>query len=1392
MGKAVPAGLEAPVTPGAQKRAKATLASRYLIPLATAMLVGVCFVIYYLTYVQQHREYLLNRNYRVLATLGEQMTETLANQTATLTSYVDAFEGGEFTDTMGQKETIERTRGGNDRTIRREDELAKNKFEMREEIRSFAPRLSHIRIDYFKDGKPPVNPDLVHRDGQWGFQLAAVDNDHDHQASAIISMQDLSLSFSPSIMDTFDDVLIAGENGRIIFQKQRIGPHYSQLSDLIKTAAPTGASQSGPDKDQKADDSSSGASGPASEHLIEMDLAGVPYIIFLEPVTVNLNPRSGAEARQARRFMLSGLVPSRRFQWQSLAISYRSVIFLSSVFLLLCLCTPVIKILFLNERERLRLREVVLLPMLFATLAGALTSICLQTTYFNFRHDDTDTELGQLAKQMQDNIKLEIHAMHRQLLAACGEADFQEDWRHPQQVIRKNVLQSEFRDSSESHSVAPYPYFGSIFLTDGQGRQKVKWSPMKVATPLVDVSRLEFFRHLESENHYFFLEESEPFRLDSVLPPNQDNYVGVIGMRLSDCPGYAPDGKGFAFLSAPLLSLIDPKLPLGFGFALVDGVGNVLFHSDKYRNNRENFLVETRNDAELTASIYGHSNQDSFSVDYRGSEVRARVVPVPGINQSSWSLIVYKDVLYAQTYDLEIITMSGTLLFAYLAVPALIVFFFYLLARPTYVPEWLWPSTSAARIYRFQIEIATAMLLFSAALSFTRPVEESLYAAAAAGYVTLIMVSWSALYGKPPSRGRTIFGFICGLAAISIVAFPIWLRWWWCVPIGLVLLPFILAVRGRRHLVAARWRFPQLSYRHLYNIRAFVLLTVVGILPSLSFFRNSMILEDYLHIRAAQLHAATAWNERERTIERLDKEVPESSAILVWAGADGELANRCRAAWDFYLSSYFETEAAREPHSDAPPQRSDYFDAGFLRFAHSLHHSYNNIGAEALGVLRNPALPENVYVPGSPEWEWDWDQRDERPLKLRLHDGADQSNTCAADYPGAPLKRDLVISSAPPSNRISAAYLFTWLAVTVAMSSLFWLVTKRIFLFDLVEPLSHSPEELREILKGAGNVLVLPAPRNAWSPELAGANAVRIDVRDLAAGADWGERLDLAGLPAEAPVIIENFDWELSYPRSNRQRLMLMEWLIADSRKVIAVSAVDPSPFIIDHCSPEGGPETESDAARWAAVLGAFKRVNLGHQLPWDLDTQTKEGLPVLWQECSAQPELYRVGADLWHSHNPHQPLQPEQVVSEVGESAAQYYYLEWRSCTQEECFLLTGLARDGMVNPKNVASLRQLLRRRLVVKKPQFRMMNESFRRFVLAQASLSMRETWEAEAAGSGWGKARGPFATVVVLVGLFLLATQQQFLQTSAGVLTAAGGGLAALLKLVGMVQGKNADQ
>lgn len=1356
-----------PSSPRAQKRARATPSSRYLIPLATAALLGICFLLYYLTYVQQRREYLLDRNFRVLATLGEQISETVANQNATLKSYVEAFEGNEFGETETPRPTYVRA-GANPpgAPIDPANDYQKDPFQFRKDVSAFAPRLQHFAIRPLAGGKQvPATPGLVRRDGDSAFQLAVTGHDGHYQASATISMGDLSQSFSPSILGTFSDVLIADEKGLIVYQKQRIGPHFLKLSDIVLSLPTSG----------EAKTSDSGSRMP-TEQFVPVELGGERYFVFLEPVIVDLNPGEGRNPALAQLLTLCGLTPARSFEWQTLAISYRGIIVFSSLFLLVCLSAPLLKFFYFNERMRLRITEVVLLPLLFVTLAASLTAVVLQTVYFTSRSDYTDTELDGLSQDMRRNIREEIQAMRNQLLAACKTPYLAADLASGDQVVRKNVLTAELQGKVD------YPYFTNIFWTDKNGKERVKWSATANATPLIDVRMLPFFRSLEVGHHYFFLDGGDPFRLDSVLPPNQDNYVGVLAMRTSDC--VRSDQHGYAFMSGRLLSLIDPYLPLGCGFALVDDTGQVLFHSDKYRNNRENFLLEASNNRELMASIYGHLNHRNFSLDYRGGEIRARVTSIPGVTQAPWSLIVYKDLRYAQTYDLEIITMAGALLVCYLGAPTLIVFFFYLLAQPNSVPSWLWPSESMRRTYGFEIEAGLVMMILSALLIFLRPMEESLYAAAAAGYATVLIVFWSTLAGRCGAAWGWIFRTIYWAFAVLAIALPILFgHWWWSMAIGLILFAAPVLFRADQLRGAERWGLGKLSDSSLYLVRSLVLITVVGILPPIGFFRNSTRLEDNLQIRAAQLDAAKTWNVRERAIEQ----ATESGRRIPREREQGEHdqkavgpINRCNESWDVYFSSYFGTEVHRDRPMSSVPSSAEQLGPTFLHLAHVLHYVYNDIGAETQGVLRNPGLPDSVFVSVQPEWQW-------QPLNngrssVRIHEGRDTASAC-----GSLGQSDLVVSTARPPIRVGAlANLFTWFGVTALMGLVLWRVLRKLFLFDLGEPISHNSEELAEILQGGHNVLVLTASRRDWRPELASSVKTVINIRALAREQDWGESFDMTQLPAHGVVVIEEFEWQLGDRASDGQRLILTEQILEQARQVILVSAVDPSPLLIEHCAADAGKQP----ARWAAALEQFGRINLANPPGWPLGAEIHKQCRVLWEECHRIPELFEIAEEIWRKGIASHTLAGEQIISEVGERAAHYYAREWGSCTQEEWFLLTGLARDGMVNPRNTSSLRQLLRRRLIIKDPQFRMVNESFRRFVLAQVSQPLREEWEAEAAGSGWGRFREPFATALMLVGLFLVSTQQGFLQTSAGLLTAAGGLVAALVKVIGAVQGRSA--
>ena len=122
-----------------------------------------------------------------------------------------------------------------------------------------------------------------------------------------------------------------------------------------------------------------------------------------------------------------------------------------------------------------------------------------------------------------------------------------------------------------------------------------------------------------------------------------------------------------------------------------------------------------------------------------------------------------------------------------------------------------------------------------------------------------------------------------------------------------------------------------------------------------------------------------------------------------------------------------------------------------------------------------------------------------------------------------------------------------------------------------------------------------------------------------------------------------------------------------------------------------------------------------------------------------------------------------------------------------DEKFVLAQLVEDGMLNPTNRRAIRQLMRRGVIIEDPQFRPMNESFRRFVRSVTTAELKTRWLTESRQSGWGKTHGVFFTTMAALGLFLLATQNALWQSSAAYVTTALGALGTLTKLFNTFRG-----
>ena len=93
-----------------------------------------------------------------------------------------------------------------------------------------------------------------------------------------------------------------------------------------------------------------------------------------------------------------------------------------------------------------------------------------------------------------------------------------------------------------------------------------------------------------------------------------------------------------AALELRMPSVMDPVVQPGFGFAVLNHLGKVIFHSDSKRNLREDFFAETDQNEELRAHLLARTPHFS-SGQYWGKDRRFFAMPLETPTGGLWSCI---------------------------------------------------------------------------------------------------------------------------------------------------------------------------------------------------------------------------------------------------------------------------------------------------------------------------------------------------------------------------------------------------------------------------------------------------------------------------------------------------------------------------------------------------------------------------------------------------------------------------------------------------------------------------------------------------------------------------------------------------------------------------------
>jgi len=1470
----------------------------WVLPLITAVVLISAFCLYYFVYVGARHEYLANRNFRSLAVLGDQV-QAMVTMHSSVLEFVSHLGDPRRDENHGkEREDLEKFV-----VIRPEDKDSPNRDEeaLKDYLKYLAPGFA-LTNDKGRAGQSRLG--VQRRNGRWELVLTA----HKHHSSDkdYVGWLELSPVLEPLVASLpFDDILLVSRDGTIVYQSNTAGPQFTTLSGLLQ-AEPEAAK---PKAESPADEHSQTVGSKTNEHLAvgqntdktwqikskhltDIVLAGTHYKLFLQPVLLDVyNDKDERQDEPAQEWVLCGLQSAKALEWEALSISSTSMVWITAAFLAIFMSSPILKVLFMNHRQHVRLREIGWLSVALVLLAVVFTLSGLNAVGFPL-NDDTEAQLNQIGSKLANDVHDELAQMREQLLAWCQfaepddkrspdsqienatllKADLASYKEHDREVIRsyRGPEDAKDRKSKKNEIEQPppqdhYAHLNNASWTDDDGQQIVKWGTGRYLTPMINVSEARIFTHPKD----IYLDGRGPaFYFDSVVPPNKVDYLAGLAVRTGDCdvtlPGhFAPRSDltgGTAVLSAQPLSLIDPILPYGYGFALLDDKGVVLFHSDKTRNLRENFLQETDWNRQLQAAMFGHSSQHALEITYMGKDYLALVVPIPGVSQSGWSLVVYRDLTSVRTLNLQAIIMASTLFLLVFAIPAAAFAIWSLIVRPQFAQEWLWPNQARMVTYIYQIAVYALLAILFLFLGFAGSSKQNILACVTIPYTALLLSVWSIAAYAPErekvaaKRGRSYPWRM--LICIILPGFV--LIWWVHLPAFTFLLAFVVIAIVplldplRRHLLIKSKRLfsrstaaeqplrpavNSVGYRSCYIGSVAMLLLLLGIMLPTALFRASLIIEQRLSIKQAQVHLASAVDQRLRTTkQRCDSDQLGHCACKAFGMPDhaaetSEVRHTCKidkpisyqdgdwlaanTPWNWIVVDpmFFDRGGLSISSFANPSHHDELYDSWFGALIYLLHHDYNPTASETLAMISDRVDIEsrastNSVFSSSPSdksqaekidaekteerepvdrfAEWFWDS-DGSKLTLRWHGVhvPSNSNATRVENHGPKMidvvslqkqnaqdalpslgrgdiqddrERDLLVSSVIPTSSWASVFkgIVIGIAAITAIGLIVWAVVRRIFLFHIV-PLTITGEmrAAEAIREGQGVVILTPLLSN-WHPKT---KTWPLDLKT------WGER-NLEAVPMNSVVEIRHFEHLSSDPEFESQKFNVLERLLAIGNiQVVVVMKVAPS------------------AEDYSRLFHKYdlEVIDLRDEPFYWLEQYKGPAQDLIWDECGPMAALWPIGAQLALDIKTEKVHSAETIASEILERADGYYRLVWNECSNEQKFVLSQLAEDGLLNPMNARAIRQLVRKGVIKADPQFHIMNESFRRFVCSATTDESKQAWSRESRRSGWGKVHGAFLTTMILLGAFLLTTQNALWHSAAAYVTTALGALGTIVKM-----------
>jgi hypothetical protein len=509
--------------------------------------------------------------------------------------------------------------------------------------------------------------------------------------------------------DTFADLFVADEHGNVIVHradKERSNDtRFEQLAGLLRVdPGPIVQGTSAPVDQQKR---------PLWEQLPlrkTIRLGDVDYYLYAQGVPIDSRSSKGilphGDAGRLK-LIVAGLVPVNEVLWSALIIPHGVSLTLIFMSFALTFTLPLIKLATMGPRDRLGLTDA-LGCMLFSMMGTALLTFTIGSWTL---HDQVKSAADERLKPAGQAIQQKFADELRKLISRLKELS------NGRSRI-KNVTNCLF--------LATHVCAGVL---DGLPLE----DPLLLMTlwvdPRGDISKLETIRrpllttnirdrgyvkdvwagkvlHLKTDPEFGFSIQPIYAWDDGEFGTMLATKVNAMSERIPGSKERKEDDEAEKYsnkdyvlaIRTRMQSLVNTVVPVGYGYAVIDTAGEVLYASDKSRNLRENLFSETDNDPQLTNLVRAQTS-GAIRVNYRG---RAHVMYLTRLlDPLPWTLVVYRDTRWLDWVTDQALFFGVALFTVYSFVILLGGLFAIVIFQSVRSGEggWMWPADGRSRTY---------------------------------------------------------------------------------------------------------------------------------------------------------------------------------------------------------------------------------------------------------------------------------------------------------------------------------------------------------------------------------------------------------------------------------------------------------------------------------------------------------------------------------------------------------------------------------------------------------------------------------------------------------------------------------------------------------------------